>query len=415
LNRPPGVQFEMGYALDLFKPIRGGVCQDQGVLGNLDLLLHLSLNPLLGLRRTSIRVHVQSSHGESISAAVGDLQGMSNLEAPREWRLYEAWIGHQFGSPRLSLLAGVYDVNSEFDVIPGAGHFLNSSFGFGPDFSRGGVVGPSTYPATGLAARLRFEPSVTSYGLLGVSDGVPGDQGRGRFSLDAREGALLSFELGYARPLSDAVSISDPTGQVSLRGPGQAGTIGPVLAGTQRRQIGRGRRIEEVSAKVAFGGWVYTARKEGWVPEASLGRSWGLYLLAERLFLQRSDGTGALSGFARVGTASDDVNQVDLSLGGGIVYRGPVSGRPDDVAGIGMYRVRNGSPFLEDRESGGIAMEEAETVVEVTYSAEFGGFLVVQPDVQWVRNPGMNPDLDDALVFGLRAHVLVKYPGGRAP
>ena len=408
LNQPPGIQLEIGYAADLFKPVRGGISQDATALDNLDLLLHLSLNPLLGLRGTSVRVHVQSNRGEAVSAGVGNLQEISNLEAPREWRLYEAWIGHQFGSPRIALLAGVYDLNAEFDVMPGARALLNSSFGFGPEYALGGIAGPSTYPTTALAARVRFEPSPTLYGLVGVSDGVPGDRGDGRFALDREEGALVSVELGYAQPLLDPSRVSataTPEGRLGRRAVGR-----PMLRG-QRRQIGRGRRIADVSTKIAVGGWVYTERMDALGLDEPPGRSWGLYLLGEQQLYQEPNGAGRLSGFARVGTAADGVNRLDLSFTGGVLYQGAFPGRPEDITGVGVAYARNGSPFLDARGRSGDPLEESETVLELTYQAELGRHFLLQPDLQWVLNPGMDPDAGHALVFGVRGYVHVEIPG----
>jgi porin len=345
---------------------------------------------------------------------VGSLQGVSNLEAPREWRLYEAWVGHQFGSPRLSILAGIYDVNSEFEVIPGAGDFLNSSFGFGPEYDLGGPEGPSTYPATSLAARLRWDPSTTLYGLLGVSDGVPGDQGNGRFSLSEKEGVLVSAEVGYARALTDVASVSVAEAQPWGRGrraAAQGGTVGgPVMRGT-RRQIGRGRQIVDVSAKLAFGGWAYTRGLDPWDPSDTVSRSWGIYVLAEKLLAQEADATGSLSGFVRAGLAEDRVNQLGLAAAGGLVYRGLLPGRPDDMAGLGMAYARNGDPFLRFQRLEGYLLGESETVVELTYRTELGSVFLLQPNLQWIRNPGMDPDVGDALVLGLRLALLLEYPG----
>ncbi len=408
LNQPPGIRFELGYAADLFKPVQGGASLDPAALDNLDLLLHLSLNPLLGIRGTSIRLHLQSNRGQSVSSGVGTRQGISNLEAPQEWRLYEAWISHQFGSPRLSLLAGVYDLNAEFSVLPVAGDFLNGAFGLGPDADQGGIGGPSTFPATGLAARIGFEPTPSLYTLLGVSDGVPGDQGDGRYALGTRDGALISGEVGYGVPLLDVPTGTDPS-----LGPGRGRWEGqgrPLLRG-RRRQIGRGRTTEDVRTKVALGGWAFTERLESLEPGEPPGRSWGLYLLGEQLLWEDPDGTGGLSGFLRVGTAADGVHQVDLSLGGGLVSRGNVPGRPEDVLALGFSHARNGSPFLSSLEEAGHPMDETETVVEVTYLAELGSHFLIQPDLQWFRNPGMEPSLKNAVVLGLRLHLLLEYPG----
>jgi porin len=402
-SQTPDIYVALGYAADGFLPALGGLSQESVALDNLDLLLHLNLKALPGLRGTSIRVHIQSNRGGSVNSEVGTLQGISNLEAVKGWRLYEAWIEHQVSSPRISFLAGVYDINSEFDVIPSAGDFLNSSFGFGPEYALSGVEGPSTYPATGLATRVMVQPLPSLYGLLGVSDAVPRNSGGSRFSLDAGEGALLSFEVGYARILSGVTPIVNwghRPEQQEWR-----------ISGPQRRRIGRGRPIEEVSTKVAIGGWAYSRQFQSWAPAESPGHSWGVYLLGEQLLYQGEGGTGGLSGFARVGTAADAVNRLDLSLKGGLAYRGAIPGRPDDVAGLGFAHVRNGSPFLREQRSTGFPTERGETVVELMYRAEVGRFFVVQPDLQWVMNPGMDPDVINAIVFALRGHLLLEFPG----
>lgn len=404
-GQPSGSHVGLGYAADAFLPARGGLSEDPVALDNLDLLLHLNLDALLGVQRTSLQVHVQSNRGGSVSSRIGDLQGISSIEAPTEWRLYEAWIEHGIVSPRLSILAGVYDINAEFDVIPAAGDFLNGSFGFGPEYSLSGDAGPSTFPTTHLAARIKAQPTPSLYGLIAVSDGGPSSQGRPRFSLDHRDGALLSFEAGYTRFLSDVAPALDRALQPERRGRGPGRGIDRPLQRRQRGRIGRGRLIEEMSTKVAMGAWAYTRRFQAWAPGESPGRSWGLYVLGEQLLHRSSDGTGGLSGFARVGTAADAVNQLGLFLGGGLAYRGALYGRPDDVAGLGIAHARNGSPFLRGQREGGMSTEPSETVLELTYRAQLGRFFVVQPDLQWVMNPGMDPGVPNALVFGLRGHV----------
>jgi porin len=355
------------------------------------------------LRGTSIRVHVQSNRGESVSREVGALQEISNLEAPKEWRLYEAWIEHQVSSPRISVLAGLYDINSEFDVISSAGDFLNSSFGFGPVYGLSGLTGPSSFPSTGLAVRALVEPIPSFYGLLAVSDAVPGNSEGGRFLLDADEGVLFSFEVGYAHILLAPNPVVN-------RGRGPAAPWRRV-SGPQRRRIGRGRPIQDVSSKVAIGGWAYSLQFPDWSPLESSGRSWGVYFLGEHRLYQAEDGTGWLSGFARVGAAAEAVNRLDLSLKGGLAYGGVIPGRPDDVTGLGIAYARNGSPFLQEQRSSGASMERGEIVIEVTHRAAVGGILALQPDLQWAWNPGMNPEVESAFVFGLRGHLQLEIQG----
>ena len=92
---------------------------------------------------------------------------------PEAVKIYEAWYEHRFFDERLSLLAGLHDYNSEFDVLEYASDFLNSSFGISPDISQ---VGPSIFPTTALAPRgSRRSRPAGSYLLAALYDGVPGD------------------------------------------------------------------------------------------------------------------------------------------------------------------------------------------------------------------------------------------------
>jgi Carbohydrate-selective porin, OprB family len=47
----------------------------------------------------------------------------------------------------------------------------------------------------------------------------------------------------------------------------------------------------------------------------------------------------------------------------------------------------------------------AEMDLEVTYQAQITRWLSIQPDLQFVINPGVNQDLKNALVIGLRTVV----------
>ena len=122
-----------------------------------------------------------ANHGGSISELTGDIQSVSNIEAENSWRLYEVWANVPIKTLNGSLLVGLYDLNSEFDVINTGGLFLNSSHGIGPDFSSSGVTGPSIFPYTSLAVRFKVnfmqgftskEPYLTPYLQIHLTRGV---------------------------------------------------------------------------------------------------------------------------------------------------------------------------------------------------------------------------------------------------
>lgn len=395
---PAGVRFEVGYVGEVFQPLRGGRSQQAVYLDNLDLLLDVNLESLLHLRNTSLRFHVQSNRGRPVSAKVGDLQGLSNIEAPAEWRLFEAWFEYNAVPEHLSLLVGVYDVNSEVDVIPAAGNFVNSSFGFGPEYSLSGLNGPSTFPFTSVGIRLEARPLRKVYLGLVLTDGAPGvpdDPGRSRFALGNGEGVLFSWEAGFEEPVAGRVADLD-------------GPPTPVQRG--HRRIGRGHSIQNLRTKVALGGWAYSRRFPAWESGRPPGSSWGLYVLGERLIWCGTDKEGGLSVFMRAGMANDVVNMLGAYLGGGAAYTGPIPGRSDDVLGLAVAHARNGTPFMDAQLAFGDPRERAETVAELSYLLRPNELFQLQPNLQWVINPGMDPEAANAVVVGFRGSAALELP-----
>ena len=43
--------------------------------------------------------------------------------------------------------------------------------------------------------------------------------------------------------------------------------------------------------------------------------------------------------------------------------------------------------------------------LECTYTFSPNPWLALQPGVQFIKNPGLNPDLDDAVALSLRAYM----------
>jgi porin len=119
-------------------------------------------------------------------------------------------------------------------------------------------------------------------------------------------------------------------------------------------------------------------------------------------------------------TPLEDGNLIDFSLNAGLTMHEPFIGRDDDTAGLGMgythvsasasaydksFAIYNPGQFWPTR--------SGETFVEATYQYAATAWLQVQPDVQFVFNPGgglVNPNdptkkIGDELVLGVRANA----------
>ena len=364
---------------DGFFDVHGGLDRNSAYLQNIDVTLDIDVDKLLGWNGGRLFVHVMSNNGGDLSRYVGDAQIVSNIEAPRIAKLYQAWVQQDLWHGGLSILVGLYDLNSEFYATETSGLFLNSSHGIGKEFSQTGMNGPSIFPNTSTAARIAVRPGEAFYIETVVLDGVPGTPGdptRTSFHFSKREGLLLVGEAGYCLP----------------------------------PEVGEDYGV----AKLAIGAWRYTSQfdKLNEVGEngeaAKCSDNWGIYLLAEKTLYNEPGKPGqGLGAFLRLGRANGCVNEFDYHLGIGAVYTGLFPGRERDQLGVAFAHAHNGAEYMRAAASAGRYMKSMEDTAELTYKAQLTPWLAFQPDVQYVIHPSTDPQLSNALVVGSRFLIIL--------
>jgi porin len=378
----------LSYTGELVQNAAGGARRGATIPGVAGAQFTISLRQLVGWRGARIFVFVLGTHGGAPSDFVGDVQGVSNLEAPATVRLEEAWVQQNLLGNRLSLLVGRYDLNTEFHRLQSGALFVNSSFGIGPEFAESGVAGPSIFPSTSVGTRMDFKPSTNVVWRAAVLDGVPVDRPGGETHLFAPgDGALLVGEVALlSRP--DTVA----------------------LPRHRRFGIGRGS-VRAYRAKLALGGWYYTAEFPDLVARLPNGAavqhhgSGGAYLIGDQtLWSPRRGGLGGLTVFAQLGLGDGRVNQIGSYLGGGLTFTAPFPSRAGDELGLAVAAARNGSHYERAQSAAGVPTA-GETTVELTYLAQLGSWVAVQPDVQYVIHPGGTRAAGNAVVLGLRLAV----------
>jgi porin len=153
------------------------------------------------------------------------------------------------------------------------------------------------------------------------------------------------------------------------------------------------------------GAWGYTTEFEDLSRTSAAGEpvfqrgTYGVYTFGERSLYLEEDCIQGLSVFARAGIADSRVNVIKTYLGGGTVYRGLFPDRDRDRLGCAVAAAQFSSEWREvvERET-----DDWEIALELTYRAILTPWLSLQPDLQYVINPGGDPALNDALVVGIR-------------
>ena len=362
------------YTSELVRDAVGGARRGTAFAGAGGVQVTLLLGRILGWHGARLFVFVLGTHGGAPSDLVGDVQGVSNLEAPAAVRLEEAWLQQNLLDNRLSWLVGRYDLNTEFYRLQSGALFLDSSFGIGPEFSHTGVAGPSIFPNTAFGTRVDYKPSPNIVWRAAVLDGVPVDRaGEGIRLFAPGDGALL-------------------VGEVAL-------LERPDTGGAPRHRrfaIGRGL-LRSYAAKIALGAWYYTARFPDLIDTTQHRGSGGAYLIGDLT-------VRSLTAFAQLGLGDSRVNQIGGYLGGGFTLTAPFASRAQDALGLAVAAARNGSHYERAQTAAG-GTAAGETSVELTYLAQLGSWLTVQPDLQYVIHPGGTRATRNAVVPGLRVAV----------
>jgi len=364
-----GFLLEATNTMDVLSDVSGGIHRNTTLTGDLDLLLTVDIKKVIPNWRGTVFLYGLGTYGDNPSKNVGDIQGVSNIAAPNTWKLFEAWYQHNFFE-RFSLLAGLYDVTSEFDVMVSASTlFVNSSFGTGADFGNSGKNGPSTFPATSLGIRGQAILTDSLMVRAVLADGVPGnpnDPHGTQIHLDKDDGLFGSMELAYYQfRIADLIETKKEIRKESPRR-------------LTFRRIGRSAPLE-YEAKVALGFWGYTTSLDQLNKINSSGESvtqhgtYGMYGLAEYdVFHEKGDTNQELTLFGRAGMADPKVNRISQYYGGGFVYKGLFPGRKFDQTGMGVAVAVNSHDYKQSQQRAGQAVDDAEITLELTHSYSTG-------------------------------------------
>lgn len=373
-----GVNFEFVYTGEVAANTKGGLKTGATYLDNLDLSVTMDMEKIAGWKGATFFVYGLGNWGGNPTEWTGDAQGASNIESPNSMRLHEAWIQQNFSDDKLSILVGLYDTNSEFDALETGAFFLNSSHGMGPDYSQAGLNGVGAFPATGLAGRILAKPCKGFYFQTMGMEGTPQDPNNPKSPLqiqfDDGEGVFIANELGY---------------------------------------LTQDKNEEARYGKFAVGGWVYTAKFDDLLDVDGAGNpvkksgNFGIYGLGEyNIYREKNNPQQGLNVFLRTGYANPNMNQFTAYLGVGAVYTGLIPKRDEDKLGLAVATAFNGNKFKRAAIAAGARADSVEVNVELSYHAQITPWLAVQPDVQYIVNPGTDPTVKNALYVGSRFELV---------
>lgn len=402
-----GIKLTLNYISEAMDVASGGVRQGAAYEGRLDINLDLDFEKMGVWPGGSGHVTVYQIHDlndRNIADEVGSLGDPSNIDALPTTRLFTAWLQQTFAGGSF-IKFGQVSADEDFATSNSAGKLLNGAFGWPVLFASDMTSGGPAYPLATLGAvsGLYLKPQLVVRG--GLFSGNPAGGGcqddpqvcdRHGTTFSSTGGALLMAELAYEL---------NPDGEAD----------GPSISYKLGGWYHTNKFADERYGLSGSGNVVSLASSEALSPIMHAG-NWGVYALVDRTIYQGGD--NEISAFLRGQFAPSDRNLVAWGVDAGLAFTGVLPSRKDDtltlgVSHSGISRAAAGLDKDTAAETGtAYPVRSGETVFEVSYNFAPAPWWNIQPDIQYIINPGAGAADDstgkaipNAFVFGVRSTI----------
>jgi len=389
-----GVTISINDSENLLDAASGGVKNGATMQGVTTGTVEVDTGKLFGLQGGLFHITGLQLHGQSLSGPYLDnLQAANGNEGEGGTRLWEMWYDQTFDKGLFDIKIGQQSIDNEFMGSTYSALFVNTMAGWPLVPSDDLYGGGPAYPLASLGVRVQIKPTANQAILAGVFDDNPGggafgddaqqlDRNGGKFNLNT--GALWIAEYQYsATPFGLAGTYKIGGWYDSGAFPDQRyGTDGLSLANT----ASNGNPINHHG-------------------------NYSLYAVVDQTVWQNAKNSSQnVNVFGRVMGAPSTQNFISFFFNGGVTVAAPIPGRDNDTAGLdfGIGKVSSRAAGLDV--DSGLPRQNTEELFELTYQAAVTPWLNVQPDIQYVVNPGggvLDPNdgthnLRNELVIGAR-------------
>jgi porin len=377
-----GFTITPSWTQEVFGNPTGGFKQGVVESGLLSLALDADMAKLTGWSGGgALHANCFYLYGPNLDAQdVGDITTISNITGYNTFRMQELWYQQPFWQQKASLKLGLIAIDTEFFTSNTSALFINSTFGAFSFISLNDPFNAPIYPIASPGVRLNIKPSDDFYVQAGVFEGNNGSQTQNKNGFDFRfngaSGVLIMSEAGY----------------LLNQGANDKG-----LAGTYK-----------------VGAFVHTGQFDSWdsqtqnalnsSPLVERTPDYGIYgIIDQQVYKTDSQ---CISAFLRGGYAPSQMNVVEPYLDGGVNLTGIVPGRDKDVFCFAASRTWISGAFDQFNQAiNGAAHSTEETVVEATYRAQITPWWTLQPDIQYIIQPGATTIAHNALILGARSSI----------
>lgn len=360
--RDKGIDFTLNYTADLQRNFHGGASVDNDFWGRLRAAVELDLGKLASIPGARIYISGLTQSGGNINALTGAYTSASSIVGADTTRLDQFFYEQTLANGNLMIRAGQLAAIDEFGMSAYGDYFLNLELGYASNFE---FAANTPFNAGGqLGGLLRLGQADRGlYVKAGAFSGTPDTFNADAHGIDFRwNDTVVAAEAGYSWIANDR------------------------------------------PARVRVGAHYDTdGHFQRWDGTGDAGANQMIYAGYNQTLWQEHGGAGrGVDLSAMFFTAPANRNKAEYQGMLSAVLRAPFASRPSDAFAIGCIYTRMSDDYAK---SIGIPRGD-EQVFEASYTFKATKWFLVQPDIQYVRNPSGNETIDDAWVAGVRLQAV---------
>ncbi len=390
-----GIEFSVTYTSDIAgNPVGGKIPGGFTYTDNLAFGCLIETEKLFGWHGGYFMISTLQRDGNSLSREnIKNQFTVQQVYGGQTFHWYELSCQQDFWNDRASFKAGRIASGDDFAVSPLYWLYMNNGIDGNPQAVP--VNGQfSTYPNAVWGSRLKVDLTSSTVARLGVYQVVPKYSVHGlNWDFYPSDGVMLLGQYSWNPEFFKEPPRSKTNKEKST-----------IFSENQKKSIPTG-----FVGHYWMGGYYSSMEYPQFNSPVKTPNAYGLYWNADQTVYRpnRFTNEGLVLWSAYALSPQQNIALIPFQVNGGAIYTGLLPGHPNDMTIAGVAYGKDSTEFSTRSQNMGDGPRNYELVYEAGYRICLTKFAYIQPDIQWVINPGGTSRTPNALVLGAQIGVIL--------
>lgn len=399
-----GIEISATYTNNIAGNPVGGNSQGFTYTDNTSFGVQLNFEKLIGWSGATLTISALDRNGRNLSAQnIGNQFTVQQVYGGETASFYALVLEQKLLDDKLGIKLGRFSAGDDFASSPLYWLYMNNGIDGNPQ-SLPVNTAFSTYPNAVWGSRVRIDPSPEWFAMAGIYQATRIDlyEGHGlNWSMNNSDGVTMVGQVGWTPEF-----FKKPVAAPEKKSDGKSIVDG--------KSLSEGKTFREPDTELRglpghywfgmyFSPWDYAQ----FGSSETANNSYGFYWHADQMIWQESPGSdeGLTLWSAFVLSPQQNISKLPFQANAGIVYRGLVPTRNRDITMLGFVYGNFSDDYASTVAATGAGSPSYEIALEAGYRFQITKFAYVQPNLQWIINPGGTGNIPNALVLGAQMSV----------